>query len=165
MLWLFAIIVLALLVFSPGFRKTAFALVVLAVVAFGIYAMRNAYENRPRVVEELAGIRLGMSPVDVKLAKGAPNNEDHANVERARDGGYSLDWFFQNGSYSPRTDVIFYGKQIDGLRASIVCEKDGYSRPFGLGSYSTEADVLDKLGQPTNTSIAEDGLSKMVSFK
>jgi len=35
----------------------------------------NVYELRPQIMGELDGVRLGMSPVEVKLVKGAPTTE------------------------------------------------------------------------------------------
>ena len=105
-----------------------------------------------------------MSPLEVKLAKGAPKNEAEAKTEKENDQ-YFMFWNFKEGDYSPTVTVTFYGKTEDGLKAAIVCEEDGYSKLFGLGRFSSEKEVVEKLGAPTNTSIAENGLSKAVSFK
>lgn len=117
------------------------------------------YQERPFVVGELSAVRLGMKPVDVKLSKGAPANEDSAVPEVDDDGTASLVWGFRE-TYGDRLLIVhFSGPDPESLSVSIVCEKNGYARLFGLGCYSTEQDVLDKLGQPTTTSISRDGRS------
>ena len=159
--WFFALGVLGLLVYSSAFRKIALALAGLGVVIGGVYWAWTTFENRPQVVTELDGVRLGMSPVEVTLAKGAPSTEGATSKEQ--DGQLRRDWTFAT-SYGPTLTVTFYGQTENALAASIICEAESYSGPFGLVHLSSEEDVIDKLGQPSRTSIAEDGLSKFVSF-
>lgn len=145
--------------------RTIIALIVgLSIVAaLGIWGW-SRYQERPIVTDELVGIRLGMKPVDVKLLKGAPFNEDTA-VPEVKDGEASMVWGFRE-SYSDRVLVVhFVGPAVDSLGVAIVCERDGYSKLFGLGRYSRESDVIGKLGEPTRTSIDSNGLSKLISFK
>lgn len=161
MVWLFAIGVLSLLVFSRGFRKIAAWVIGLVIVAGIGYWGWLRYTERPRVVEEIAGVRLGMSPTDVKLSKGMPNVTAAPEVQS--NGDYSLDWMFST-TYGPTLYVVFDGKSSESLGVSIVCEASGYTRLFGLGNYSSEKDVTGKLGVPSRTSIAESGLTKIISY-
>lgn len=169
--WSVVLVVLAVTAYQLSVRrkwkvvgKIFGGLVLVAVVASGGLWAWNRYENRPRVVEMLDGVRLGMSPLDVKLLKGASNNDATATPERT-DGEYRLVWFFKPSDFDPRLGVIFYGKETDRLKVAIVCETDGYNKVLGLGRFSSEEEVTAKLGQPTETSIAKDGLAKLVSFK
>ncbi len=161
MVWLFAVGVLTLLVYSRGFRKITVWLLGLAIiVAIGYWGWLR-YTERPRAVDQIAGIKLGMSPIDVKLAKGAPSNDATAQIQSS--GEYSLDWSFST-TYGPKLTVLFYGTNPQSLRASIICEADGDTRLFGLGNYSSEEAVTGTLGLPSRTSIAESGLSKIISY-
>lgn len=136
---------------------------VCGVVAAGMWGW-SSFKERPVVTDELSGIRLGMKPVDVKLLKGAPFNEDTV-VPTVKDGEASMTWGFRS-DYSDRLlQVHFGGPTVDSVGVVIVCERNGYSKLFGLGNYSSEADVVEKLGQPTRTSIDSDGLSKLISYK
>ena len=169
-LWSTVLLLLAVAAYQVSVRnkwkaagKMVGVLLLVVVVVVGGSWGWNRYKDRPREVTELAGVRLGMSSVEVKLAKGAPQNEAEAKTEREGDE-YSLLWYFKDGDYSPVVQVRFYGKTEDTLKASVVCDT-GASRLFGLATYSSERQVVEKLGPPTKTSIAENGLSKVVSFK
>jgi len=134
------------------------------VAALGIWGWAM-YQARPVVTDELAGIRLGMKPVDVKLLKGAPFNEKET-VPELKDGTASMVWgFSEGGADKSLLAVHFEGPTVDSLGVGIVCERNGYSRLFGLGRNSSESDVIGKLGEPSDTSIASDGLEKLISYK
>lgn len=122
----------------------------------------DAYQKRPRVVDELAGVRLGMTPVEVKLAKGAPDQQEDQPGDK---GDLGQRWLFGTREYDEKLGVLFYGKSEDSLRVSIVCLRDSYRELLGIGRFSSEADLISKLGQPSGTSIAKDGLQKLVSFE
>jgi hypothetical protein len=142
--------------------KIVGALIGMALLAGGGVWGWSRYQNRPKVVEVLSGVRLGMSPLDVKLAKGAPKSEDLATKEKDE---YRAGWVFNESDSGPSLLVLFYGSESTNLRVSIVCETDGYSTFFGLGRFSSEDAVIAKLGKPTRTSIAKDGLQKMISYE
>lgn len=124
----------------------------------------NRYEQRAQVVEELDGVRLGMSPLDVKLRKGAPQNGGEDAPTKDGDT-YRVGWLYHATDNGPFLAVIFSGKSPSALQATIVCEQDGYNRPMGLGRYTSEDEIVDKLGRPTAVSIASNGLSKIISFE
>lgn len=119
------------------------------------------HSNRLVVPTELDGVALGMTALDVRLAKGAAGGD--LKPEPAKDGDLSMAWFYENNDTT--LIVIFAGKTEETLKVSIVCESGGYNRVLGLGRFSSEADVIAALGEPTDVSINKEGLSKMVSFK
>ncbi len=124
----------------------------------------SRYNERPIVADELSGIQLGMKPVDVKLLKGTPFNDGTA-TPTVKDGEASMVWGFRD-KYSDRILAVhFAGPTVDSVGVVIVCERNGYSKLFGLGTSSSEADVIKKLGQPTNTSIDSAGLAKLISYR
>jgi hypothetical protein len=124
-----------------------------------------SYNNLPSPVAELNGIRLGMSPVEVKLVKGPPSNEQKATIAQ-QDNEFRLSWEFSSAwGGDESTAVIFYGATPDNLKVAIICGSGGYSTVHGLGRYNNEKDIIRKLGQPTSESINSDGLSKFISFK
>ncbi|MDP1568787.1 MAG: hypothetical protein Q8L86_02185 [Vicinamibacterales bacterium] len=143
-------------------KVCAGVVLLLATVVAGGWAW-SSYKARPVVVEELEGVRLGMTTVEVKLLKGAPNNDATASPE-TRDGKSSLFWWFKESHSDKALTVLFTGPSPDALAAVIVCDQTGSSRVFGLGRYSSEADITAKLGQPTRASISSDGLAKLVSY-
>lgn len=135
----------------------------LLLCGLGIYGWQ-LYEQRPTPVTDFGGVRLGASPVDVKLALGPPNNESEAGVSKEEEE-VSLGWVFGNlGETDHRIVVLFYGKDERSLEASIVCEDNGFNKVFGLGRYTPEVDVIEKLGEPSYTSIRTDATSKMISY-
>jgi hypothetical protein len=83
------LILLAIAIYQISARKKwktvakvfgAFVLL-LVVLGAGIWGW-NAYKARPKVLTELAGLRLGMTPLEVKLAKGAPTNDQASKPEQ-----------------------------------------------------------------------------------
>jgi hypothetical protein len=137
------------------------AVAVLAGVGWGVYK----YTDRPVVAEELDGVRLGMSPVDVKLAKGEPS--DAGAAEKDDEGQFRMGWLFGDLSddNAKTLMVLFYGKDANNLTADVVCERNGYSQVNGVGRYHAEKDVIARLGNPTDQSIDKQALRKMISFK
>jgi hypothetical protein len=110
----------------------------------------------------LGGIRLGMSPLEVKLAKGNPTRED-TNV--GKDKEPRLGWLFGSDSGGDQIVVIFSGASPDTQRVDIVCQRGGYESLLGLGRFNSEQDVVSRLGAPTATSVNSEGLAKLISFK
>lgn len=123
-----------------------------------------SYKNRPSPATELNGVRLGMTPLEVKLAKGAPTIDQEATGDK-QDDKFKLSWQFRGNLGDESTVVIFYGASADTLKVSIVCSSGGYPTLLGLGRYSGEEDITKKLGQPSAESISKDGLSKFMSFE
>jgi len=108
------------------------------------------------MVDTLDGVKLGMSQLDVQLAKGKPTDSevdddgDAISVYSTSEGVFML--------------IVFRGDKPDQLKAAVVCEHGGYSTLLGLGKNNSEQDVLKKLGPPTSTSVHAAGLSKLISY-
>lgn len=128
------------------------------VVGVGIWGY-SKYENRPKVMSSLNGIHLGMSEVDVTLKKGKP--DQIAELDTAPDGFRKLLVFkASNDSY---TYAILRGNK-DSMVITDICDKGGYGRVLDFGEYSSEMEVLEKLGEPSNVSINEKGTGKLLSY-
>ena len=172
LVWSTVLLLLALAVYQISTRKkwkivgkVLGVLVVVCGTLGGAYWAWMRYQARPQIVLELNAVRLGMTPVEVKLAKGKPTNDETAKIEKGDKDDFTLLWTFQDSSYGAQSSVRFFGKTESEIRASIICEKDGYSQLLGLRQNNSEQDVLDTLGKPTRESINKEGLSKLVYFK
>jgi hypothetical protein len=170
-LWSTLLVLLSVAIYQVSIRQKwkllgkIIGLVILVCVAggAGLWAWYK-YSNRPSPVLELNGVRLGMSPVEVKLAKGSPTAEATETGDK-QDREFKLGWVFSSDGSDERTEVIFYGPTTESAKASIVCGRGGYSTVLGLGRFNSKKDVIEKLGQPTAESISKDALSKLMSFK
>lgn len=138
--------------------------VLLTILTMGVGAvwMWGRWADRPQPVDELAGIRLGMTPVEVKLAKGKPSSGDTDPAESTKDDVTAY-WTF--GSDLDYLGVEFLGRDSSSLRVTYICERDGHSGVLGLRSYSTEESVREALGKPTSVSIKKDALSQMLNYR
>jgi len=133
--------------------------VVCAVIGFGLYAW-NYIANlppAPSVVTELAGVKLGMSPTDVTLALGKP---DVAGEPKIKNKETRIDYVYSD----PQVDISFYGLDKYTTKVSSICTSVVYTTLLGFDNYSSEVSVIDRLGKPDQTSIAKDGLSKIISY-
>lgn len=153
-LWSTVLILLAATIYQFSVRKLARRVfgglfLVVVVGGSGMWAW-NAYQNRPYIVQELEGVRIGMTPVEVKLLKGEPSQEGSG-------GDGQLTWVF----VPPTLDVIFSNETETVYR---ICHRGFFRGPMGLRFGSSEGDVVNKLGQPTTESISADALSKLISF-
>lgn len=117
------------------------------------------YQNRPQVVSSLNGINLGMSEVDVTLVKGAADRV--LNPDQTPDG--SRKTLVYEGSLDSYTYAILRGSK-EGMVVTDICDMGGYGRVLGFGTYSSEEDVVEKLGEPSNVSINEKGTRKLLSY-
>jgi hypothetical protein len=144
--------------------KTIGVFLVIGAMGTGAIWGYFSYKNRPTPTTELNGVRLGMTPLEVRLAKGAPTTEEEAKGEK-EDEKVKLGWQFRGELGDESTVVIFYGSTTDTMKVAIVCARGGYSTLLGLGRHSNEKDVIKKLGQPSTVSISKDGLSKIMSFE
>lgn len=137
------------------------------------------YQDRPYVVEELNGFRLGMVPAEVLLAKGKPENY---NEEPVKEGDkFILGWSFQPVGTDPilplprgfRLDrrgidghwAFFSGDSPNEMELDLVCEYSGFTSVLSIKPTTSEDSVIKKLGQPSNESIRTDGLAKFISYE
>jgi hypothetical protein len=124
------------------------------VTAGALYAY-NVYADRPKPLDGIDGMKLGMSPLDVQLLRGVPvSKQDEVIAGEAR-----TRWFYQNEKGELEYFLLF-GKP--GLH--IVCRMGRFAGEFGLGYGTTEEDAIGKLGRPTNVSVNKEGLEKALSF-
>jgi hypothetical protein len=139
-----------------------------ALVGGGVWGWL-AYQNRPYVVDTLAGIRLGMTPLEVQLVKGKgvmlPPLEQESVGPNDRFSSFSL-----YGDFSDHLDpyvlgVSFRGNDPHSMRVTQVCEKKGNNKLLGIGHYSKEQDVIDRLDEPSRVSINAEGLRKYLSYE
>ena len=112
-------------------------------------------------VSELGSVHLGMSPGEVELAKGQASSVVR-DVSTPRMG-----WIYGE---SPNPDdgllwVLYSGKSANELTVDLICKQGDPENPLAIGRFHTEADVVEKFGQPTHLNISETGLSKIISYE
>lgn len=117
------------------------------------------YQSRPQVATSLSGITLGMSELDVTLAKGAP--DEVSELDPISDGFRK--YLLYKGSYDSYTYAILRGSK-DKLFVTDICDNGGYGKVLGFGEYSSESDIISKLGTPSNVSVNQQGTEKLLSF-
>ena len=116
-----------------------------------------SYQERPQVLTTLNGFELGMTPLEAQLAFGKP---DIDITEPNRLFVYNkYEYSDEFGQYIRFTELED-GKHV----AAVICDFT-YTPVFGLSIYSTEKDVIAKLGEPTYTSVRENGLAKAISYE
>lgn len=141
--------------------KIVGGLVVLGIlIGLGAWAW-NWYEERPRPVDTLGALTLGMTPLEVGLAIGKPFNDSPAGeIDAYRRQTYK--------NYSGESQYVIKYSVSDGTspeQAEIICTEYYLHDVLGLSVYSSEKSVLAKLGTPSNESIRYDGLAKMISYE
>lgn len=141
--------------------KIVGCLVLLGIVISLVIWAWNSYKERPQPVDTLGSLSLGMSPLEVSLAVGKPDNE---SVLKEIDG--SRRYLYNNYSGDLEYFVRFSSADEDSSeKVEVICTRDYMHDVFGLSKYSSEEEVKKKLGEPTNQSIRQDGLAKMISYE
>jgi hypothetical protein len=121
------------------------------------------YANRPQVQNELEGIALGATQLDVQLKKGKPSRE-----LKPKDDAEGVRWiFFDNDDREDEFTFVLFSENAStrALGVSIVCRQASYLDLLGFSRYTDEASIIAKLGNPTHISIRADGLAKTISFE
>lgn len=114
------------------------------------------YQNLPYVASQLGEISLGMTPVEVTLQLGKPNADSTDDGVRR----------FVYAQFDSIDYFVEFQKDTSGTeRATVVCSATYYGNIFGLANYSSEEDVIRKLGNPSVTSVYKDGLAKLISYE
>ncbi len=137
----------------------------LLVVAIAYYT-KHADDDRqpaPRVITQLAGARLGMSPTDVTLMLGKPAIAGQTVVD-ANGDAHLIYVYTKDLNEDYALDITFHGTDRTNMQVAVICEKGGLSGILGFDRYSTELEVLRQLGPPTYTSVRSDGLEKAISY-
>lgn len=133
-----------------------------AAVSGGFYAWDYVANlpPAPSVVTELAGVKLGMSPIDVTLALGKPDTAGEPSVS----GEETRINYIYTHSYEPNyyLQVQFYGPDKFTTKAAIVCSR--HVKLLGFDLSSSEESVIQRLGEPDHTSISSDGVNKYINY-
>lgn len=129
------------------------------VISLGVWAF-SKYENRPQKMNSLNGIHLGMSLVDVTLAKGKP--DDESDFDPTPDGFRK---FLLYGNFQDSYTYAILRGPKESMIVTDVCDKGGYGRVLGFSKFSSEQSIVEKLGEPSNISINEKGTEKILSFE
>lgn len=117
------------------------------------------YKERPQPIDTLGAISLGMTPLEVTLALGKPSgtNENDMFDSHRR-------YVYTDYSGTPEY-IIKFSEVTNSIEyVESVCSRDYSKTIFGLGKYSSEFEVIKKLGAPVSQSIHKDGLKKMISY-
>lgn len=118
----------------------------------------HVYKARPIPVNQLGSISLGMTPLEVTLALGEPNN---VNANDVSDGNRRY-LYMEYGTLE--YFIRFSDPNISTEQVEAICSSDYSNGVFGLSKYSSENDVIKKLGNPISQSVHKEGLRKMISY-
>ncbi len=134
---------------------TGFIFIIITITA-GIY-LYNLQKSKPYKMDTLGQVSTGMTPVDVTLQLGEPSiDTTNANGER----------MFVYSSYGNQVDyqIKFKNDSFGNEMVSTVCSENFLNEIFGIGLYDKETSIIDKLGNPSSTSINSNGLLKFISY-
>lgn len=129
-------------------------LILLGVVVYSWIYFSNL-PSPPTVTTELVGIKLGMTPVEVKLKLGQPVSISDPEMEGER---IRIDIYYSTAA------IVFYGSDKYTTKAEIICTSDRSNDLLGISGYDGESKIIERLGDPDATSIRKDGLAKMISY-
>lgn len=138
------------------FFKGVLILIGISVVFSILAGVYYWYQNLPREVNEIAGIQLGMVPVEVTLAKGKPDGESVGDDGKLR-------YIYVDAYKTPELFIKFANSSgSDGVLS--VCSFEYFHDVFGLGEYDSLDRVVDKLGEPTARSISAEGTQQFITY-
>jgi hypothetical protein len=157
---------------AVGSRRRAHARVatlcttVIVLAGVSVWARSEAPEPR-REITELAGVKLGMTPLEVVAALGQPTLVDRRREAVPAAGKPKRDTAF--GYVYSKADkpeyslqLVFYNREAPWL--GVVCEVNAESSALGLANGTKERQVLRALGKPGNISISFDRVQKIISY-
>lgn len=134
------------------------SLVLGAFVGVGVWLYLR-HQDRPQVMDSLNGITLGMSEVEVTLAKGKP--DQISELDTTEDGFRKF--LLYKGSQDDFTYAIVRGPER-AMSVTDICDKGGYGKVLGFGDYTSEKRLVEKLGAPASTSINKEGTEKLLTY-
>lgn len=140
---------------SIGFKIVWLIILVPIVISSLVYAYQW-YQELPSEVNGLAGISLGMKPVDVTLTKGKQSGEKVGDDGRLR-------YIYTDYSGNPELFIKFADSTGEGGVVTI-CSYEYRDRVFDLGKLDSLSKVLNKLGEPTGKSISADGTRQLITY-
>lgn len=137
-------------------------IIFLNLLGWGGYWVWSWYNDRPYELNGIGDITLNMSVLDLKLAFGEPILDLPLSGDDSNDTRLIA---YEKYSFSDTFDYLIKFEDVgSGERMKYVCKYE-YEEVFGLSIYSSEKEVLSKLGNPTNISIREDSLAKLISYE
>jgi hypothetical protein len=141
--------------------KIVGSLALLGAVSGGAYWLWDSHQSRAREVTELAGVRLGMTPVDVTLKLGKPIRQ----IRGDEDDAFTEAFFFGETEQAIDMFVLFSGETPTADRVCVL-RQDLADPPnlLSFGLRESEERIIEKLGPPTSVSVHEAGLSKLISY-
>lgn len=132
------------------------SLVFYAVIAMWLW---GEYQQRPRVLDGLGDVMLGMTPAQVVGILGRPAEE----FTQSEDQDRRLEYNYRGTGLSDYV-VVFWPDDSGEPKADIICREGG--SVFGLAvGQSSELDIIDKLGEPSHRSFGPDGRAKAISYE
>ncbi|NIP14845.1 MAG: hypothetical protein GWM88_08980 [Pseudomonadales bacterium] len=133
-----------------------FSVVFYAVIGTWLW---GEYQQRPRVLDGLGHVILGMTPAQVVGVLGRPTEEfAQSEVEDQR-----LEYNYRKDGLSDYL-VVFWPDEAGEQKADIICREGG--SVFGLAvGQSSELDIIEKLGKPSHRSFGPDGRAKAISYE
>jgi len=134
--------------------KIVFLIIFVITVINGVAYTYQWYKELPREANQLGVIEIGMKPVEVTLKLGKPENESRSNETNH----LSYTYFKYNN------ELEYYIVFDDNERVRRICTMDVYKNIMGLSVYDSEEKILSKLGQPSKTSVNNEGTRKVISF-
>ena len=120
------------------------------------------------MVQELHGVRIGMTPLEVKLSKGKPDIEfPDAMEEPTEEDKQSPPWWVYkvNRITDAYITVGFEENSEGSLYVEEICQRKSNHAVLGIAARDSESEVKDRLGEPSHISIHSDGLSKYISYE
>jgi hypothetical protein len=122
------------------------------------FSYSNWSNNRPYWVDEFKGVKIGMTPTDVTLAKGAPDST--SEPKQREDGSWSKGMFFGH------LYIFLDGPSEEKLTVYRVCESQPsyFDEVLGISGSDSEKSVIDRLGKPDQETIDDDELGKSAFF-
>lgn len=151
----------------------------IVIVGGGSFWAYMAYTNRPAMQSSYYGVTLAMTMAEVKYKLGWPSNVlvpgDPAgaqpwdrdptvlSVKKIPDGKSVDD--YQSWSYDGPSRIDIEFDKTGGNVTSVACFAGdaGCSPVLGISDRSSEQDVVDRLGNPTNERI--DGPAKIMEYR
>jgi hypothetical protein len=132
------------------------SLVFYAVIGMWLW---GEYQQRPRVLDGLGDVILGMTPAQVVGILGRPTEE----FVQTEDEDQRLEYSYRKGGLSDYL-VVFWPDEAGQPKADIICREGG--SVFGLSvGQTSELDIIDRLGEPSHRSFGPDGRAKAISYE
>jgi hypothetical protein len=127
-------------------------ILLIAVIIGGIYAYQW-YQERPKVVNNLSGIRIGMIEAEVFVEMGEPDSvTKHKTYKVLR---YTKEY---DTAFALDVSVSSKDNKVD-----VLCEQGEFTDPY-LSSYVSESELIERFGEPEATFIDPNGSYKTLAY-